>query len=55
MVSSVVPPGRFLPGRPSPFLAGRIPEGLNLLEMPEPELYARACEHGWGFACFRSL
>ncbi|HAK53851.1 MAG: SEL1-like repeat protein [Vicinamibacterales bacterium] len=23
----------------------------NLMEMPEPELYARACEHGWAFAC----
>jgi len=25
--------------------------GQNLLEMPEPELYQRACEHGWGYAC----
>ena len=25
--------------------------GPNLLEMPERELYARACQHGWGFAC----
>ena len=25
--------------------------GRNLLEMPESELYARACGHGWGFAC----
>ncbi len=25
--------------------------GPNLLEMSEPELYARACRHGWGFAC----
>ncbi len=25
--------------------------GANLMEMPEPELYARACEHGWTFAC----
>ena len=25
--------------------------GPNLLEMPEPELYARACRHGWAFAC----
>jgi hypothetical protein len=25
--------------------------GLNLLEMPEPELYDRACQHGWTFAC----
>jgi NQR2, RnfD, RnfE family len=25
--------------------------GLNLLEMPEPELYDRACRHGWRFAC----
>jgi hypothetical protein len=25
--------------------------GLNLLEMPEQELYARACDHHWTFAC----
>jgi TPR repeat protein len=25
--------------------------GPNLLEMPEPELYDRACRHGWTFAC----
>ena len=25
--------------------------GPNLLEMAEPELYARACGHGWRFAC----
>ncbi|MXY26167.1 MAG: hypothetical protein F4Y45_16820 [Acidobacteria bacterium] len=25
--------------------------GANLMEMPEPELHARACEHGWTFAC----
>ncbi len=25
--------------------------GPNLLEMPEPALYARACDHGWTFAC----
>lgn len=25
--------------------------GLNLMTMPEPELYARACRHGWTFAC----
>ncbi len=25
--------------------------GLNLMQMPEPELYARACDHGWTFAC----
>lgn len=28
--------------------------GMNLLEMPEPELYERACRHGWAFACHRS-
>jgi hypothetical protein len=28
--------------------------GPNLLDMPEPELYQRACRHGWGFACHRS-
>jgi hypothetical protein len=27
--------------------------GPNLLEMPEPQLYARACGHGWSFACNR--
>jgi hypothetical protein len=27
--------------------------GPNLIEMPEPQLYARACDHGWGFACDR--
>jgi len=25
--------------------------GANLVEMPEPDLYARACDHGWTFAC----
>jgi hypothetical protein len=25
--------------------------GPNLMEVPEPELFAKACEHGWGFAC----
>ena len=25
--------------------------GQNLMEMSEPELYARACEHGWAYAC----
>ena len=25
--------------------------GPNLLDMPEPELYDRACRHGWSFAC----
>ena len=25
--------------------------GQNLMEMQEPELYARACDHGWTFAC----
>ena len=28
--------------------------GLNLLDMPEPDLYARACEHGWTHACGRT-
>ena len=28
--------------------------GPNLLEMPEPELYQRACRHGWSFACERT-
>ena len=25
--------------------------GRNLMEMSEPDLYARACTHGWAFAC----
>ena len=25
--------------------------GLNLMELPEAELSARACDHGWSFAC----
>ena len=29
--------------------------GQNLMEMPEPDLYARACDHGWVFACERGL
>jgi hypothetical protein len=27
--------------------------GPNLVEMPAPQLYARACDHGWAFACER--
>jgi len=27
--------------------------GPNLIDMSEPELYARACRHGWSFACDR--
>jgi hypothetical protein len=27
--------------------------GPNLMEMSEPDLYARACRHGWAFACVR--
>ena len=29
--------------------------GPNLIEMPEPELYARACRHGWSFACEKAV
>ena len=29
--------------------------GPNLIEMPEPELYARACRHGWSFACGKTV
>ena len=29
--------------------------GPNLIDMPEPELYARACTHGWAFACDRPV
>jgi hypothetical protein len=25
--------------------------GVNLMEMPERDLYTRACDHGWTFAC----
>lgn len=25
--------------------------GQNLMEMPEADLYARACEHGWSYSC----
>lgn len=25
--------------------------GLNLMDMSEPDLYSRACEHGWTYAC----
>jgi len=28
--------------------------GLNLMDMPEDDLYARACEHDWAFACSAS-
>ncbi len=27
--------------------------GQNLMELPLPELYQRACEHDWQFACQR--
>jgi hypothetical protein len=27
--------------------------GPNLIDLPEPDLYARACRHGWSFACGR--
>ncbi len=29
--------------------------GLNLMTMPEAQLYSRACEHGWEFACDRTV
>ena len=28
--------------------------GPNLMTMPEPDLYTRACKHGWEFACSAS-
>jgi hypothetical protein len=28
--------------------------GRNLMDMPEQDLYTRACEHGWTFACERA-
>ena len=27
--------------------------GPNLVDMAEPQLYVRACRHGWDFACER--
>jgi hypothetical protein len=27
--------------------------GQNLMEMPEQDLFARACDHNWTFACKR--
>jgi hypothetical protein len=27
--------------------------GLNLMDTSEPELYERACDHEWAFACAR--
>ena len=27
--------------------------GANLMDMAEPAIYARACDHDWGFACKR--
>ena len=29
--------------------------GLNLMEQPLNELYARACDHNWSFACDNTL
>ena len=29
--------------------------GLNLMEVPSEQLYARACDHGWQFACQRTM
>ena len=29
--------------------------GRNLMEMPEPDLFARACNHGWAFTCGGAL
>ncbi len=29
--------------------------GPNLMLMPERELYDRACNHGWSFACDRAV
>lgn len=28
--------------------------GLNLIDMPRADLYTRACDHGWTFACERT-
>ena len=28
--------------------------GRNLMDMPEAELYRRACDHSWSFACGRT-
>ncbi len=50
---NVLAPGN--PSRPDPRIIDLrvlLREGSrNLMEMPEQDLYARACDHGWTFAC----
>mgnify|MGYP003451367905 CR=1 FL=1 len=41
--------------RPSGSVKSTMLRCLNLLEMPEPDLYARACRHGWSFACGKTV
>lgn len=50
---NLLDPGRAAPADPRPVdLRLLLREGgLNLVDMPEPDLYARACRHGWRFAC----
>jgi len=52
---NLVWPGRLVRDVPRTIdLRAMLREGKhNLLEMPEEELYARACEHGWTFSCQR--
>jgi hypothetical protein len=50
---NLLEPARFVAASPRVFdLRLLLREGgLNLLDMPETELKARACRHGWSFAC----
>ncbi len=50
---NVLEPGRTLAAPPKTLdLRLLLREGgRNLMEMSEPDLHARACEHGWRFAC----
>jgi hypothetical protein len=53
---NLLAPGRITDAVPRPLdLRLLLREGgKNLMEMPEPGLYARACEHAWTFACERA-
>lgn len=52
---NMLEPERLASGNPRPLDLRLLlrERGLNLMEMPEPDLYVRACEHEWAFACER--
>jgi TPR repeat protein len=52
---NLIEPGSISHPNPRPFdLRLLLREGgLNLLDAPEADLYSRACDHGWAFACGR--